>query len=144
MPETGDWWTAPTENADGQLIMVSGRRDIDKFRNNPRFNIRIEVSWEYGQCMPDDKTSELMGAVTDLLMGAFNNDPVAVMTGIYTGDGRRDWIFYTPSTNIFGRKLNEALAALPLLPLKIYAENDPHWHEYDEMREASEIRASGD
>lgn len=35
------------------------------------------------------------------------------MTGIYTGDGERNWIFYTLSLPIFGSKLNEALAPLP-------------------------------
>ena len=63
-------------------------------------------------------------------------DPVAVLTGIFTGDSQRDWIFYTLSTHIFGRKLNEALESFPLLPLTIYTENDPSWEEYDEMSEA--------
>ena len=58
------------------------------------------------------------------------------MTGIFTGNGQRDWIFYTLSTHIFGRKLNEALSDLPLLPLSVYCENDPDWQEYDEMSEA--------
>jgi hypothetical protein len=77
----------------------------------------------------------------DALVEAFDKDPIAVMTGIYTGDGQRDWVFYTLSTNIFGRKLNEALASLPVLPITIYCENDPEWAEYAEMREASEIHA---
>jgi hypothetical protein len=84
-----------------------------------------------------------MGQVTDALNAAFDKDPVAVLTGIYTGAGERNWVFYTLSTNIFGRKLNESLAELPLLPLEISAENDAEWQEYDEMREISEI-APGD
>lgn len=55
------------------------------------------------------------------------------MTGIYTGASQRNWIFYTFSTEVFGSYLNRALASLPTLPLKIYAENDPDWAEYDEM-----------
>ena len=47
------------------------------------------------------------------------------MTGIYTGEGRRDWIFYTFNLNIFGRVLNRALAELPLLPLRMEAEGGP-------------------
>ena len=57
----------------------------------------------------------------------------AFLTGIYTGAGERNWVFYTFSTDVFGSFLNRALADLPLLPLKIYAENDPDWAEYDEM-----------
>lgn len=134
----GQWWTAPTESESGRLIMVTGRKDVDRFRNNPKYNIRIEVSWPYqglADGMPDEETSALMEKAQEALVSAFRKDPVAVMTGIYTGDDERDWIFYTLSTHIFGRKLNEALSSLPELPLKIYAENDPEWAEYSEMSE---------
>ena len=80
-----------------------------------------------------------MEDVQDAMQSAFIKDPVAVLTGIYTGDGERNWVFYTLSTHIFGRKINEALAPFDLLPIEIYTENDPKWAEYDEMKAASEI-----
>jgi hypothetical protein len=140
MAEKNDWWTSPTESPDGQLVMVTGRRDIDAFKNNPKYHIRIDITWKYADAgMPNDTDAELMGKVTDALGETFAKDPIAVMTGIYTGAGERNWVFYTLSTNIFGRKLNESLADLPLLPLQIAAENDPEWAEYTEMRSISEI-----
>lgn len=145
MAEKNDWWTCPTESEDGRTILVTGRRDIAAFRNNPRFKIRIEITWRYSDApnatMPDSDTARVMEQVTDLLNAELTKDPVAVMTGIYTGAGERNWVFYTLSTNIFNKKLNAALASLPLLPLHIYAENDPDWQEYDEMRDLSEIHA---
>ncbi len=146
MAKKDDWWTSPTEGENGSLIMVTGRRDVEKFRDNPKYSIRVEVSWKYdgeSNGMPDTATSQLMEEVHDAL-AVFAKDPVAVMTGIYTGDNRRDWVFYTLSTHIFQKKINEALAAFPLLPLEIYAENDPDWAEYAEMRELSEISVSDD
>ena len=133
-----DWWTAPAEAQDGKLIMVTGRRDVKKFRDNPRFSILVEVSWKYKggeDGMPDRDDSEMMEKVQELLAAVFDKDPVAVLTGVFTGDSERNWVFYTLSTHIFGRKLNEALADLPMLPLAIYSENDPDWLEYDEMAE---------
>jgi len=81
-------------------------------------------------------TSTLMEEVQDALTSCFAKDPVAVLTGIFTGDDERNWVFYTLSTHIFGRKLNEALEKFPVLPLNIYCENDPEWLEYKEMCEA--------
>lgn len=134
------WWTAPTENEEGtRTIMVTGRKDVEKFRTNPRYSIRVEVTWRYdpkSDGMPSDKDAEMMEKVQDSLETMFRKDPVAVMTGIFTGDGERNWIFYTTSVHIFGRKFNEALAPFPLLPITIYTENDPGWEEYDEMSEA--------
>lgn len=139
-----DWWTSPTESDNGNLIMVTGRRDVEKFRNNPRFNIRVEITWKYegdDSGMPDYNTSSLMELVQGALESEFKKDPVAVLTGIYTGDNERNWIFYTLSTHIFGRKLNDALSQFDLLPISIYCENDPDWNEYYEMKELSEINA---
>lgn len=139
--EKDSWWTAPAESDDGRLIMVTGRRDVEKFRSNPRYSIRIEVTWNYGDSsspsgMPDRETSELMEQAQEALQAVLKKDPIAILTGIFTGDGRRDWVFYATSTHIFGRKLNEALAPLPQLPLEVYCENDPSWSAYDEMCEA--------
>ncbi|MDE6300118.1 MAG: DUF695 domain-containing protein [Muribaculaceae bacterium] len=133
MTENENWWTAPAEAENGSLIMVTGRSDVRKFRDNPRFSIRVEVTWPYGQGMPDEDQSEMMGTATDRFAEILAKDPVAVMTGIFTGDGTRTWVFYTLSTNIFTKKLNEAFEPLPTLPLEIIAENDPDWEAYDEM-----------
>lgn len=142
-----DWWTSPTLSDNGNTIIVTGRRDIDKFRKNPKFSIRIEVTFSYDpkeDGMPDYETSLLIEQAHDALVETFEKDPIAVLTGIYTGDGQRNWVFYTLSTNIFGKKLNEALAHLPLLPISIYAENDPDWAEYAEMKDISEINTEED
>ncbi len=119
--------------------MVTGRKDVEKFRSNPRFGIRIEVTWKYTPAsdgMPSEEESETMEQVQEALQEVLRKDPVAVLTGIYTGDGSRDWVFYSLSTHIFGKKLNEALEPFPLLPITVYCENDPQWEEYDEMSRA--------
>lgn len=66
----GDWWTAPAEADDGRTILVTGRRDVARFRSNPRYSIRIELTWSYegnAEGMPDRATSELMEQVQDAL-----------------------------------------------------------------------------
>lgn len=134
----GQWWTAPAEAETGDLILVTGRSDVDRFRRNGRFNIRVEVAWKYaGAGLPAEKseTAEMLGDIDASFHRVFKADPVAVLTGIFTGDGERTWVFYTLSTHIFQKKLNEALKDFPLLPLQITAENDPEWLAYDEMAE---------
>lgn len=139
MASYGVWWTAPAVAENNARIMVSGRKDVAQWRDNPRFGIRVEITWRYtpdAEGFPDVNTADMMEQAENALEEAFRKDPVAVLTGVFTGDGERNWIFYTLSTNIFGRKLNEALASLPTLPLEIMCENDPQWAAYDEMAEA--------
>lgn len=136
---TKEWWTAPAEGEKGELILVTGRKDIDNVIETGLFNDRVEVTWKYEpekNGMPDYKTSSLMEAVQDALEAVFDKDPVAILTGIYTGAGERNWIFYTRSVNIFGKKINEALEPFELLPISIYVEKDPKWNEYREMKQA--------
>ncbi|MCM1093617.1 MAG: DUF695 domain-containing protein [Lachnospiraceae bacterium] len=142
MSEELDWWTSPTESESGRLIMVTGRKDVQKFRTSGKYKIRVEITWKYlgnAAGMPDEPTATVMESVQEAMEASFKKDPVAVMTGIYTGDDERNWVFYTTSVHIFGKKINEALAPFDLLPITIYTENDPDWEEYDEMRAASEI-----
>ena len=122
--------------------MVTGRKGVEEAKESGRYNIRVEITWKYPgdkSGMPDTPTATIMEAVQDAMMQTFKKDPVAILTGIYTGDGERNWVFYTKSIHIFEQKINIALAPFDLLPISIYTENDPNWEEYDEMREASEI-----
>ena len=139
---TDEWWTSPAEADNGALVMVTGRSDMEPVIATGKYNYRIEITWKYEaeqNGMPDVATSTLMEEVQDALQADFMKDPVAVLTGIYTGNGERNWVFYAMSVKIFERKLNEDLARFELLPLTLYVENDPEWSEYQEMREATEI-----
>ncbi|MDE6410664.1 MAG: DUF695 domain-containing protein [Muribaculaceae bacterium] len=136
------WWTAPTESESGATVLVTGRDYMDDVISGGKYIYRVTVSWDYNRLpngMPDDADARLMEKATDSLQAAFNKDKVAYMTGIYTGDGRRDWIFYTKNLNIFNKVFNKALEELDTMPLAIEAEGDPDWEEYKEMREISYI-----
>ena len=141
-----EWWTAPTESDEnGRTVIVTGRRGVEAAMESGKYRIRVEITWRYqgdSTGMPDKPTSMLMEAVQEALTKVFDRDPVAILTGVYTGDDRRDWVFYVTSTHIFERKINEALAPFDLLPITIYTENDPDWAEYREMREATELTAT--
>lgn len=142
-----EWWTAPTESENGNLIMVTGRKKIDPAMNSGKYNDRIEITWKYTpdkQGMPDFKTSSLMEEVNEAINKAFSRDQTAIVTGIYTGDGERNWILYTLNPRKFQYQFNKALEGFELLPIEIYAEKDPDWQEYKEMKELSEIVGDDD
>ena len=80
-----------------------------------------------------------MEKVNDALINAFSKEQAAILTGIYTGDSERNWIFYVRNIPKFQQILNDALKEFDVLPLKLYAEKDPNWEEYSEMRELTEI-----
>ena len=142
MAYTENWWSFPAEGDSGKTVIVTGRDDIDTFRDSGKYIYRVNVGWRYNALpdgMPEEGDSLLMEQATDALLAAFKKDRVAVMTGIYTGDGRRDWIFYTKNLKIFSLVFNKALEPLDQMPLEIEAEEDGDWSEYREMRDMTYV-----
>lgn len=136
------WWSYPAEGEDGKTIIVTGRDCIDKWQKPGKFPVRVTVSWDYApkpDGMPSDADADLMETATDALLSEFGKDKCAVMTGIYTGCGRRDWVFYTHSLGVFGKVFNRALEGVDPMPLTFDAADDPDWEEYRDMREATYV-----
>lgn len=136
------WWSYPADGDSGKTVIVSGRDGIDKYRDSGKYIYRIDVAWRYHALpsgMPEDADAQLMEQATDALQAAFSKDKVGVMTGIYTGDGRRDWVFYTKNLKIFSLVFNKALEEIDQMPLEIEASEDAGWEEYTNMREMTYI-----
>lgn len=137
-----NYWTYPAEADNGKTILLTGRDGIDKYRLSGRYPFRVDVTWDYdsrSDGMPHDEDARMMEAATDAFEKATSKDKGAVLTGIYTGDGKREWIFYTKNLQLFQGLFNRALESLDTMPLLIEAFSDPEWTEYLEMREVSYI-----
>ena len=138
MKLTDNWTTSIADGDNGHLLIISGRILIEEFAQSGKFNERAEVSWKYTgdeRGMPDDDTARLMEEVQEALKIVMEKNKLAIMTGVYTGEGERVWVFYTRNVPAFGTSLNEALASFELLPITIYTEKDPDWEEYWSMIE---------
>ncbi len=139
-----DWWTAPSEDSEGRTVLVTGRRSLENVIASHRYVYRIEMTWEYTPekgGMPDYATSRKMEVVTNLLQEKLRSDPVAIMTGIYTGAGERNWVFYAVTLKAFQAVLNSALSSIEeQLPLTFIAAEDRDWEEYREMCECEIAR----
>ena len=137
------WWSAPLTGEGGKTVIVTGRDYMDDIIASGKYPYLICVSWSYNSLpdgMPDDIDAELMGRVNDALQAKFSKDKAAYMVAIFTGEGKRDWLFYTKSLPIFNKIFNAALADIEeTVPFEIEAREDAEWDEYKEMREMSYI-----
>lgn len=142
MAKSDKWWSYPCLAENGRTIITSGHDGLDKQFASGKYIYRVDVSWDYKALpdgMPDNESADTLERVTDAFNLTLANDKVAVLSGIYTGDGRRDWIFYTKNLKVFNSFFNRALADLPLLPLSISATEDPDWEEYRHLRDTTYI-----
>jgi hypothetical protein len=58
---------------------------------------------------------------------------VGVLVAVVTGNGTKEWRFYTPSHDDFMRALNEALAGKPKFPIEISSFVDDQWLALTEL-----------
>lgn len=139
MKLTDEWFTAVAESEEGKdTIFVSGRYDIDLFRESGKFRERVEITWRYAADtlgMPDEPTAAVMEQVKEAIKKTVEKNKLAILTGVYTGGGERNMVFYTRNVPAFGEALNEALSGFEMLPITIYTEKDEAWNEYAEMCE---------
>jgi len=136
------WWTSPAEAESGRLVMVTGRDNMERYISTGKYRFRINVAWEYESLpdgMPSGENAAMLEQITDALTERLRKEKGILMTGIYTGDGRRDWVFYTKSLRLFSSVFNRALESLPTIPFIIEAYEDAGWEEYREMRERTYI-----
>lgn len=133
-----EWFSTMAETEDGQPMFISGRDCLDEFRLSGKLKERVEIYWSYKPAfknLPSDSEGELMEEATLALRKAVEKDKLAILTGIYTGNGERTLVFYCRKSSVFGERLNEAWKNFPQLPITIYVGNDPEWAEYMEMYE---------
>lgn len=135
------WFTALSENEEGQMVTVVGREELTEFIQTGKLKERVEITWKYegdSKGMPSDELAERMETVQETLRKAMEKDKLSILTAVYTGGGEKIWVFYTRTVRVFGERLNEALASFELLPISIYTELDPEWEEYLDMYEMKE------
>lgn len=147
MKLSNNWFTTVSEYENGAMVIVCGREDMDAYISSGKFKERAEIYWRYkgdGRGMPFDSEARLMEPVQDTLQKAMEKDKLAILTGVYTGDNQRTWVFYTRNVPAFGKTLNNALISFEKLPIEIYTEKDPDWTEYREMYELRQETAEED
>ena len=77
----------------------------------------------------------MMEEVGDKLRAAMEKDKLAIVTGVYTGQGKRETNFICRNLEAFGQRLNDTLSEYPQLPIVINAYDDPENEEYKELLE---------
>ena len=136
---TDNWFTALSENEDGTYTFISGRTNIEAFVNSGKLRQRLEVVWNYKadvKGLPaDDKEAQMMEEVGDKLRAAMEKDKLAIVTGVYIGQGKRETNFICRNLEAFGQRLNDTLAEYPQLPIVVNAYDDPENEEYKELLE---------
>ena len=118
----------------GLPFTIRFREDLPEKSELKRLNTLIVISWLFesldGTGMPADEIEDQMEAFENLLDDALVDKGTARLVTVFTGEGLREWQFYTDDEEFFIRKFNEAMEGQPVLPLEIEALEDENWDSY--------------
>jgi hypothetical protein len=75
-----------------------------------------------------------MDRMEDLLEPHVEKDGLATLVLVSTGEGLREWVYYTRSREAFMARMNAAFKDLPRFPIEIDLWADPKWERYESFK----------
>lgn len=130
-----DQWTVATAQ-DGDMPLIFRIRSVSGRLNRSDYPNMIAISWPYepqemGMPSPETKTS--MDLLEDLLTRPLESGANALLTVVVTGNGVREWQWYTRSQEETMSRVNSALAGQPPFPVEFSVQHDPGWQAYSQF-----------
>ena len=74
-----------------------------------------------------------MGVFEDRLVDATEHDEQAVLSMVLTGNGQREYVFHTRSTDEFLRRLTEMPQEIEAYPIEMHYTEDAVWEYVDRV-----------
>lgn len=130
------WAIAEGTVENGLPYIIRFREDLPNEETRKKLSTLIIVSWVFefddGSGMPTSEIAGQMEDFEDLIDEALIEKGTARLMTVFTGDGLREWQFYTDDDEFFMQKFNEVLEGKPVLPLEIESFVDENWDAYNE------------
>jgi hypothetical protein len=121
---------------DESTMLVRHRQFPEKFPRQ-HFSHRLNIFWQMSDTalsgLPDAQESTLMGVFEDRLVDATEHDEQAVLSMVLTGNGQREYVFHTRSTDEFLRRLTEMPQEIEAYPIEMHYTEDAVWEYVDRV-----------
>jgi len=128
------WSIDEGETENGLPFTIRFREDLPDKNAIRKLKTLIVISWLYdsadGTGMPNEEVLNQMEDFENLIDEAIVEKGTARLMTVFTGEGVREWQFYTDDEEFFIRKFNEAMEGKPVLPLNLEALEDENWEAY--------------
>lgn len=133
-----DAWAVATGHDGGKPLIFRFREVVPPDISKPEFPNLLAISWQYdpdiNNGMPTPKDNERMVLLEDLLEKALEGKKQSILTAVVTGNGVKEWQWYSRDAKTSMQIINEALSGHSEFPIQISTEHDPEWSAYLNLR----------
>jgi hypothetical protein len=133
-PDAETLWTIAEAEDDGKPLIFRIRNGKPAGVATEKYRNLIAVSWPYepgnDSGMPAQDQVAQMGLFEDLLMPALEGPRQAFLTVVVTGNGVREWQWYSRDAGETMALVNKALSNHEPFPVEFSVQDDPKWQGY--------------
>jgi hypothetical protein len=127
-----DGWFMAVANDGGRPVLARVREQIPEGVTPADYPVLVGVVWEYfpsGNGLPSQSITARMETLEDMLTTEFESPKDAFLMVVVTGNGRREWQWYSRKPDIFLQRV-KALAQDSRFPIVAGQQRDPSWTGY--------------
>lgn len=140
-----DRWSIAEGEDRGKALIFRIRNQPPSFARKHEYPHLVAISWYFDSPsetgMPADDVFQRMAQLENLLKSALEQRRQAFVTVVVTGNGVREWQWYSRDPSETMRLVNEELADYDPFPIQFTIQEDPGWDAYLRFQE---ICLSGD
>ncbi|MBK6726373.1 MAG: DUF695 domain-containing protein [Xanthomonadales bacterium] len=133
VPKADDPWVVADGVIGGKPHLFRVRTNAMRLVRSTEYSEMIAISWEYetdASGMPGAEDLGRMKVLEDRLENCLETEGVSLLTVVVTGDGVREWQWYTRSVEDMMRIANEGLQGEQPFPVSFSHEHDPEWRAF--------------
>lgn len=131
-----DAWSVAEGKMNGLPLVIRARSRLPSVPDRAIYQNLVLISWPYdadASGMPSADSARAMEQFGDAIEAALENKGVAVEAASITGNGMKEWRYYTYDKDELMSALNAGLADHPLYPINIKLFADPEWSALSEL-----------
>ena len=124
-------WTLAQGKADGHNTIVRALARVPLTEQRRARPVLVSITWAYdGEAtagMPSRALYDRIEGFEEKLFAALDAEDFATEAAAITGNGARQWRFYTAHAEDFIARFTAALAGETVYPIELEAVDDPDW-----------------
>ena len=124
-------WTLAQGKAGDNMTIVRALARVPLAEQRAARPVLVTITWSYdGEAsagMPSRALYDRMEGFEEVLFAALDESDWATEAAAITGNGARQWRFYTADAEDFIARFTAALAGETIYPIELEAVDDPEW-----------------
>ncbi len=131
-----DLWSGGHFDSEGNIFIYIARKQLPSEIDRQKFHHLVFITWSYEpdvRGMPSSETLDLMRGMETALEQGTEASEAGVKAAQITGNGKREYRYYTTNPSDFMAAFNQDLAGHNEYPLEFELFDDSSWEALQEL-----------